>query len=61
MANDLGRNAIAVLDQHLDDMARDVERALVDVAGQWGARSTEDAIAFVAGLKKAGRYQADVY
>jgi len=42
-------------------MARDVERALVDVVAQWGARSTDEAIAFVAGLKKAGRYQADVY
>jgi sulfite reductase (NADPH) flavoprotein alpha-component len=42
-------------------MAKDVERALVDIAAQWGARSMEEAIAFVAGLKKAGRYQADVY
>lgn len=42
-------------------MAKDVERALVDIAAQYGARSTEDAIGFVAGLKKAGRYQADVY
>ena len=42
-------------------MARDVERALVDVAAQWGARSTEEAAAFVNGLKKAGRYQVDVY
>jgi sulfite reductase (NADPH) flavoprotein alpha-component len=42
-------------------MAKDVERALVEVTAQWGARSTEEAIAFVAGLKKSGRYQADVY
>ncbi len=42
-------------------MARDVERALVDVVATYGARSSEQAIAFVAGLKKAGRYQADVY
>ena len=42
-------------------MARDVERALVDISAQWGARSMEEAIAFVAGLKKSGRYQADVY
>jgi sulfite reductase (NADPH) flavoprotein alpha-component len=42
-------------------MAKDVERALVDITAQWGARSTEEAIAFVAGLKKSGRYQADVY
>jgi sulfite reductase (NADPH) flavoprotein alpha-component len=42
-------------------MAKDVERALVDIAAEHGARSTEEAINFVAGLKKAGRYQADVY
>ncbi|WP_413992875.1 sulfite reductase subunit alpha [Labrys okinawensis] len=42
-------------------MARDVERALVDIVAQWGARSTEEAASFVNGLKKAGRYQADVY
>jgi sulfite reductase (NADPH) flavoprotein alpha-component len=42
-------------------MAKDVERALVEITAQWGARSTEEAIAFVAGLKKSGRYQADVY
>ena len=42
-------------------MAKDVERALVDVVAEYGARSVDDAIAFVAGLKKAGRYQQDVY
>jgi sulfite reductase (NADPH) flavoprotein alpha-component len=42
-------------------MAKDVERALVEIAAEHGARSTEDAIAFVASLKKSGRYQADVY
>ena len=42
-------------------MAKDVELALVDIAAQWGARSTEEAITFVAALKKSGRYQADVY
>jgi sulfite reductase (NADPH) flavoprotein alpha-component len=42
-------------------MTKDVERALVDIVAQWGVRSTEEAVAFVAGLKKAGRYQADVY
>jgi sulfite reductase (NADPH) flavoprotein alpha-component len=42
-------------------MAKDVERTLVEIAAQWGARSTEEAITFVAGLKKSGRYQADVY
>jgi sulfite reductase (NADPH) flavoprotein alpha-component len=42
-------------------MAKDVERAVVDIVAQCGARSTEDAIGFVAALKRAGRYQADVY
>ena len=42
-------------------MAKDVERALVDIVAQHGARSTDEAIAFVAGLKKNGRYQQDVY
>lgn len=42
-------------------MARDVERALVDVVASHGGRSSEAAIAYVAGLKKTGRYQADVY
>jgi len=30
-------------------------------AAAHGARSTEEAVSFVGGLKKAGRYQADVY
>ncbi len=42
-------------------MAKDVERALVDIVAQHGARSTDEAIAFVGGLKRAGRYQQDVY
>ncbi|MBV8850837.1 MAG: sulfite reductase subunit alpha, partial [Methylobacteriaceae bacterium] len=42
-------------------MAKDVEAALVEIAAAHGARSTDEAIAFVASLKKAGRYQADVY
>jgi sulfite reductase (NADPH) flavoprotein alpha-component len=42
-------------------MARDVERAMVDVVAAHGKRSVEEAIAYVAALKKAGRYQADVY
>jgi sulfite reductase (NADPH) flavoprotein alpha-component len=42
-------------------MAKDVERALVDVVTEHGMRSADAAIAYVAGLKKAGRYQADVY
>jgi sulfite reductase (NADPH) flavoprotein alpha-component len=42
-------------------MAKDVERALVGIAAEHGKLSSDDAVAFVAGLKKAGRYQADVY
>jgi sulfite reductase (NADPH) flavoprotein alpha-component len=42
-------------------MAKDVERALVDVVAQFGARSTDDAVKFVAELKKSGRFQQDVY
>lgn len=42
-------------------MAKDVERALVDIVSQFGARSTDQAIAFVAELKKSGRFQQDVY
>jgi sulfite reductase (NADPH) flavoprotein alpha-component len=42
-------------------MAKDVERALVEVVASHGGRTIDEAIAFVAALKKAGRYQADVY
>lgn len=42
-------------------MAKDVELALVDIVAQYGARSTDEAIAFVADLKKKGRLQMDVY
>jgi sulfite reductase (NADPH) flavoprotein alpha-component len=42
-------------------MAKDVELALVDIVSQHGARSAADAAAFVADLKKSGRYQQDVY
>jgi sulfite reductase (NADPH) flavoprotein alpha-component len=42
-------------------MAKDVEIALVDVVAQHGPRSAEEAAAFVANLKKVGRYQQDVY
>ena len=38
-------------------MAKDVERALIDIVAAHGARSTDEAVAFVAELKKAGRYQ----
>lgn len=42
-------------------MAKDVERALVDVVADFGARSVDAAVAFVAQLKKTGRYRQDVY
>ncbi len=42
-------------------MAKDVERALVDIVATYGMRSANDAVAFVADLKKSGRYQQDVY
>ncbi|HMI14307.1 MAG TPA: sulfite reductase subunit alpha, partial [Bradyrhizobium sp.] len=37
-------------------MAKDVERALVDIVAQFGARSTDEAVSFVAELKKKGRF-----
>jgi sulfite reductase (NADPH) flavoprotein alpha-component len=42
-------------------MAKDAEGALIDIVAEFGARTTDEAIAFVAELKKRGRYQADVY
>jgi sulfite reductase (NADPH) flavoprotein alpha-component len=42
-------------------MAKYVEIALVDIVAQHGARSAEEAAAFVADLKKQSRYQQDVY
>jgi sulfite reductase (NADPH) flavoprotein alpha-component len=42
-------------------MAKDVERALVDIVARFGARSTDEAVLFVANLKKKGRFQQDVY
>jgi sulfite reductase (NADPH) flavoprotein alpha-component len=42
-------------------MAKDVEKALIDVVAEHGKRSPEDAARFVADLKKSDRYQADVY
>jgi sulfite reductase (NADPH) flavoprotein alpha-component len=42
-------------------MAGDVEKALVAIAGEQGGLGDADAKAYVAGLKKSGRYQADVY
>jgi sulfite reductase (NADPH) flavoprotein alpha-component len=42
-------------------MAKDVEGALIEIVAQHGVRTTDQAIAFVADLKKQGRYQQDVY
>jgi len=42
-------------------MAKDVERAWVEIVAAHGVRTTDEAIAFVANLKKVGRYQQDVY
>ena len=42
-------------------MAKDVEGAMVDIVAQHGGKSREAAVDVVAHLKKAGRYQADVY
>jgi sulfite reductase (NADPH) flavoprotein alpha-component len=42
-------------------MAKDVERALVDIVAQYGARSTDEAVIFVGELKRKGRFQQDVY
>lgn len=42
-------------------MAKDVERAIIDVAAQFGGKNPDEAVAYLAALKKSGRYQADVY
>lgn len=42
-------------------MAKDVETALVDVIAEHGKKSREDAASFLLGMKKSGRFQADVY
>jgi sulfite reductase (NADPH) flavoprotein alpha-component len=42
-------------------MAKDVEGALAEIVATHGKRSAEDAVAYVTALKKAKRYQADVY
>jgi len=42
-------------------MAKDVERVLVDIVAQFGARTTDEAVLFVGELKKKGRFQQDVY
>ena len=42
-------------------MAKDVETALVDVAKAHGGKTPDEAVAWLQGLKKAARFQADVY
>ena len=42
-------------------MAKDVETALVEIAGKAGSMSEAGARDFLAELKETGRYQADVY
>ncbi len=42
-------------------MGQDVERALVDIVAEHGKKTPDQAIAYVADLKKRGRYQADIY
>ena len=42
-------------------MAKDVETALADIAATHGGMSEAAATRFIAELKAAGRYQADVY
>jgi sulfite reductase (NADPH) flavoprotein alpha-component len=42
-------------------MGKDVERALVDLVAAHGVRRVDEAITFVADLKKKGRYHQDVY
>src|SRR5205814_5272882 len=40
-------------------MAKDVERALVDIVAPFGARSTDEAVSFVGELKNKVRFQQD--
>jgi len=42
-------------------MAKDVERALIDVVSEHGKHGPEDAARYVAELKKNDRHQVDVY
>ena len=42
-------------------MAKDVERALIDIVAAHGKRSAEDAARYVEDLKRNDRYQTDVY
>ena len=42
-------------------MAKDVEKALLNIIATKGGRSEEEATAYLADMKKAKRYQKDVY
>ena len=42
-------------------MAADVHEALISIVQNFGAKSLEDAEAYVEELKKSKRYQRDVY
>jgi sulfite reductase (NADPH) flavoprotein alpha-component len=42
-------------------MAKDVEGAFADIAARHGGKGESDAKAYLAALRSAGRYQADVY
>lgn len=42
-------------------MAKDVEAALLSIIGQYGNKSEKDAKAYLVALRKAKRYQKDVY
>ncbi|GLK75670.1 sulfite reductase [Methylopila jiangsuensis] len=57
----LGRGAHFYVCGDAKRMAADVEKALVEIAAAHGGLAPDAAKAFVAELKTAGRYQADVY
>ena len=42
-------------------MAKDVEQVLTEIVAQQSGRMPAEAVEFIAELKAAGRYQADVY
>ena len=42
-------------------MAKDVEKALIDIVAEHSKRTPEEAARFVADLRKKDRYQADIY
>lgn len=42
-------------------MAKDVEQALIDLVAKYGKKSEEEAKQYVVALRKAKRYQKDVY